>query len=75
MNGLNVIVDGDSLMAFQWGSTSTLYPRRLADWMEEIRSLSSMTQFSFSHVYRESNILADVLAKDGASCTSLVFDV
>lgn len=43
--------------------------------MEEIRSLSSMTQFSFSHVYRESNILADVLAKDGASRTSLVFDV
>lgn len=32
-------------------------------------------EFLFSHVFRESNMLADVLVKDDASCTTLVFDV
>lgn len=43
--------------------------------MEEIRFLSSVMEFSFSCVYHESNMLADVLDKDGASSATLVFDV
>lgn len=75
INGLNVIVEGDSVLSIQWGSTSMPYPWWLTDWMEKIRSISSMKQFSFSHVYRESNMLANVLANDGAFHPSLVFDV
>lgn len=32
-------------------------------------------EFLFSHVFRQSNMLADLLVKDDASCTTLVFDV
>lgn len=51
------------------------YPWHLFDWMEEIRYLSSMMHFSFSHVYHEYNMLADALANDVASHTSSVFDI
>lgn len=73
MNGFNAIVEGDYFLAIQWDSSSMSYPWRLADWMEEIRSISSMMPFSFAHVYRETNMLADAIAKDGASRTSSAF--
>lgn len=47
----------------------------MADQMEEIRFISSILEFSFSHVNRECNVQADFLTKDGASHISLVFDV
>lgn len=40
----------------------------MANWVEEIRSIS------FSHVFHECNMVADALAKDGASRASLLFD-
>lgn len=42
-----------------------------ADWAEEFRSISSMMEFAFTHVFCEANMLADGLAKDGASRTNL----
>lgn len=46
----------------------------MAAWVKEIRSIYSIIDFSLSNVFRECNML-DVLAKDGASYFSLVFDV
>lgn len=57
------------------GSASSNYPCRMADWVEENQSHSFTMGFSFSHVNRECKKMADILAKDGASCASLVFDI
>lgn len=75
LNGFHAIIEEDSCSAIQWGSTSLNYPWRMANWVEEIWSISFTMGFSFSHVNRECNTLADILGEDGASRASLVFDV
>lgn len=34
MNGFKAIIEGDSFLAIQWGSTSITYPCRLDDWVK-----------------------------------------
>lgn len=75
MQGSKVIIEGDSFPTIQWGSSSSIHPWRLADCVEKIRFISSLLNVSTSHVRRTANSLADVLARNGASCTNLVFDV
>lgn len=62
-------------LAVLWGSSKREYPWRIANWVEEIRSLSNLLSVSFQHVVHEFNIVADVLARNGVSRTFLVFDV
>lgn len=33
LNGFNAIIERDSFSAIQWGSTSLIYPWRMADWV------------------------------------------
>lgn len=54
MNGFKAIIEGNSVLTFQWRSISLHYLWHLADWVEEIHYISSMTIFSFSHVFRGS---------------------
>lgn len=46
-----------------------------AFWQVKWQVNLSMMKFSFSYAYRGSNMLVDVLAKDGASYTTLLLDV
>lgn len=50
-------------------------PRHSKDWVEEICSLSDHLSFSFQYIVREPNMVADALARDGASRTYLAFDI
>lgn len=75
LSGLYSIVEGDSLLAVVWGSSNKAYPWCIADWVVEIRYLSTYLSFTFQHVVRESNFVADALPKAGAFRTSLVYDV
>lgn len=45
LNGLN------SVLAIQWSSSSLQYPCYMANWVEEIQSISSLMDFSFCHVF------------------------
>lgn len=74
MNDFKPII-GHSFSNIQWRYTFVNYPWRLADWAEGNSLPLFHDAFSFSHVYRESNILADVLPKYGVTHTTLVFDV
>lgn len=47
MNGFKAIIEGNSVLTFQWRSISLHYLWHLADWVEEIHYISSMTIFSF----------------------------
>lgn len=75
MSGFNSIVEGDSNLAVLWGLSSHAYPWRLADWVEEICSISTYLSLSFHHVLCDSNSVANFLAGVGVSRTNLAFDV
>lgn len=75
LTGFKAVVEGDSQLTILWGSFTGEYPWHFADWVEEIWPLSASLSFSFQHVFRDSNFLADALARTGASRTDLAFDV
>lgn len=45
LSAFNSIVEGDSKLAVQWGSSTTKYPWHFPDWMEKILYLSSILSF------------------------------
>lgn len=47
INGYKVTREGNAFLVIQWGNTSMKYPRCFADYVEEIRCLSSILKFSF----------------------------
>lgn len=57
------------------GSSTIKYPWHFADWMEEIRYLYAILSFSLQHVARDSNFVADSLARGDASCIDFAIDV
>lgn len=75
MSGFKSIVKGDSKLAVLQGLSYQLYSWSLANLMEEIPTISTYLSLSFQHGVRESNIVADSLARAGASSTDLAFDM
>lgn len=74
MPGFKLIVKGDSKLAVLRGLSYQLYSWSLAN-LEEIPTISTYLSLSFRHGVRESNIVADSLARAGASSTDLAFDM
>lgn len=63
-NAHNAIIEGGSFSAIQWGSGAAKCPWWLADWVEEIKHISTQLQCCFLHVLREANGIADGLARE-----------
>ena len=49
--------------------------KMLSNWVEEVQDISSFLGASFHHIFREANVMADVLAKEGVFHTSILFYV
>ena len=62
-------VFGDSLVIINWAKGSAaLSPPELVHWCRETKKLvSSFPELSFSHIYREHNMMADRLSKKALS--------
>ena len=60
-------------MGFEEASRRSSPPWRLVDIVEEIWDLANITSASFSHVKRQANDAADILAKDGVNRQQLEF--
>lgn len=75
MPAFKAIVEGDSQLAVLQRFSKAGYPGRIANWLEEIRSISASAFLSFHHVVRDCNSKADDLARAGASRTDLAFDL
>lgn len=56
---------GDSFFAIQWGSCCVTYPRRLADWVEEIHHIAAQLKCTFNHILHDINDVANYLARKG----------
>lgn len=57
------IVEGDSMVAVNWGSSSILGSWHLAYLLNEIRDLVKLLSIYLSHVPKKRNDVADFLAK------------
>lgn len=55
------IIEGDSFLAIQWGSSSSRCPWRLAEWLAELHQNSAQLH----HILKDANELADQLAREG----------
>lgn len=55
LDGYNAIRERDSFSSIQWGSGKSRCPWKLADWAEEVHSISSQLGCSFHHILREAN--------------------
>ena len=75
LESINVVFEGDSYSAIQWGSIEASIPWRLLDWVEEVKDIFSRLGASFHQIFREVNVMADALAKEGVFHTSIPFDV
>lgn len=65
LEGYNVMIEGDSFSAIQWGSGKSRCPWRVADCVVEIHQISTRLDCSFHHFSREANDIADCLAREG----------
>lgn len=63
----NALIEGDTFPAIQWGLGKISYPWRLADWVEEVQSISAQLNCKFIHIFREANEATDALAVEGSS--------
>lgn len=72
---INVVIEGGSYSAIQWGSGEASISWRLLDCVEEMQDISRRLGSSFHHIFREANVMADALAKGGVFRTSILFDV
>ena len=75
MGGSYPIIDRDSFSTIQWASGKVIYPWRIAHWVEEVQGISKKIGASFRHILREANSMADGLAREGLSRSSIVFYV
>ena len=75
LESINAVIERDSYSAIQWGSGEASIPWRLLDWVEKVQDISSRLGASFHYIFREANVMADALAKEGVFCTSILFYV
>ena len=75
IGGSYPIIEGDSVSSFQWASGKAIYPWRIADQVEDVQDISKKMGASFRHILWEANSMADVLAREGISRSSIMFDV
>ena len=66
------IIEGDSFSAI---SEKANYLWWIADWVEEVQDISKKMGASLSHILREANSMADGLAREGISLSSIMFDL
>jgi ribonuclease HI len=60
-----VLVETDSLLAFQWIQGSYHPPSCIADAIDNIKAKLVMINGEIQHIFREQNSIADILAKRG----------
>ena len=75
LDGYFSIIEGDSFSAIQWGLGKTMYPWRLAEWVEEVLDISNQLHASFHHILSEANVIADGRAKEGLTRETIFFDI
>eukprot|EP00268_Persea_americana_P031770 TRINITY_DN3105_c0_g1_i5.p1 TRINITY_DN3105_c0_g1~~TRINITY_DN3105_c0_g1_i5.p1 ORF type:complete len:110 (-),score=14.17 TRINITY_DN3105_c0_g1_i5:303-632(-) len=75
MGGSYPIIEGDSFSTIQWTSGKAIYPWRIADWVEEVQDFSKKIGACFRHILREVYSMADGLAMEGLSRSSIIFYV
>lgn len=63
----NAIIEGDSFFAIKLGAGKASYPWRLANWVEEVRYISSQLSYIFIHVIRGANEATNMLAREGSA--------
>lgn len=59
LEAANAFVEGDSLSAIRWGLSMSKCPWRLEDWVEDVHFISTKLNFSFNHILRKVNAIAD----------------
>lgn len=64
VESFSTIKEGDSFSAIQWGSGCTIYPWRLADWVEEICHIAIQLKCTFIHVLCDANDVIDTHARE-----------
>ncbi|OMO61107.1 hypothetical protein CCACVL1_23740 [Corchorus capsularis] len=75
-NSHALIIESDSRNVVSWVGNPDSVPWKLRRWVLHISSLiKGLTGFSISHIFREGNVEADTLAKEGVDRTDPCFNL
>lgn len=69
------IIEGDTLLAIQWGLGKSPLKWSLADLVKEVQDILSQLEASFNRILCEANDMVDGLAREGVLRLDISFDV